>query len=407
MPRLWASLHIPTDFIIAKSETRTAAVEQWLSRAAASSLSVSVCDMEGHWGWFPSPDSNRKLEALVAVLARIVFTDMTRETVQALADIEPPHLRSFTFTGDLSLLPLLKSNLLTGQHLRAISVSSNSDLNFVPNLPIVWHQLTHLVLAQTRHDGESISISKMISLLGRCPQLVSLSVALGKEEALAGSVSSVSLPFLESFIVPFRRVIWSQSHLMYIADCVSMPKLRRFHFPILIENVGSELDSFSLASLASKYPLVQDLAIHLESLHTQALLETFQAFTALTQLVVDARVSVPYDAQGFWASCGTVRFLELLTDEDVCPRLQALEIFGILNLSKFVLDAFLSVRVHATCRLQRLSLAFDEIRMDPIIPRLSPSETRSYALEGLHISISPPPQPQIAYASSPWTGLPP
>ncbi|KAK7001345.1 hypothetical protein R3P38DRAFT_2649398 [Favolaschia claudopus] len=416
MPRLWASLHIHTDFIVAKSETRTAAVEQWLNRAAASSLSLSVC-VGGIWGWGAPPDSDRKTEALVAVLARsssqwqnIMFADMTRETAQALAEIEPPHLRSFRITGDLSNLSHLSSNFLNGQHLRSVSLCSDSDLNLVPNLPIGWQQLTHLVVqsAQITSNDFSITISNMIPLLGRCPQLVSLHVALSTERPPAGRVSPVALPFLESFTLPIRGVVWSQSHLRYIADCVSMPKLRRFHLPI--ENVESELDEFSLASVAARYPLVQDLAIHLDSFHTQALLETFRAFTALTRLVVDARAPSDPAGWGDWDSldsCGTVPFLELLTDQDVCPRLQELEIFDILKLSKHILNAFLSARVHSTCRLKRLSLAFEEFRSNSMIPRLSPSETRFYASQGLHISISSLAQSDASYTPSPWTGLPP
>ncbi|KAK7001350.1 hypothetical protein R3P38DRAFT_2649411 [Favolaschia claudopus] len=423
MPRLWASLHIPTAFIIAKSETRIAAVEQWLIRAAASSLSISVYrDLARVWGWATPPhsDYNVMMGALLKILVRSfpqwqkIVLNIDAKTAEALADIEPPYLRSFTFTGDLSILSLFNSNLLNGQHLRAVSLCSDSDLNPVPNFPVAWHQLTHLKVqssqTQTLYGGRALSLSNMIPLLGRCPQLVSLYVTLdSEEEPLFDHESSVALLFLESFTATLCGAESSYSHLAYIVASVSMPKLRRLHFTV--ETQCSEQDSFALASIGAKHPFVQDLAIHLYTLHARALSETFRAFPALTNIQIRASRRLKDDGWDTHVKpCGTAPLLELLTDNIVCPRLQELEVTGIIYLSKPTLDAFLASRLQmdSARRLRRLSLVFEDVQLnDSEIPYLSLGETQFYASQSLHISFFPVTvsREKRRYAPWPWTGL--
>ncbi|KAK6996954.1 hypothetical protein R3P38DRAFT_3068799 [Favolaschia claudopus] len=423
MPRLWASLHIPIAFISAKSDTRRPAVEQWLTRAAASAMRLSLCNMSASWGTVPLP-SDDEVAALVKSVAKfsprwqnVEFTWMDDVTAQALAGIHAPGLESFKFAGNLIDLSHF-DQVLNSPRLRAVSLSS-SKLALVPTLPIAWHQLTTLVIHCAREGSSSISLADIISLFGRCPQLVSFQVALRVNDPPFDyrSSSLVTLSFLEEFTVVPSYLYFHNWYLACIMDCVSMPKLRRFHLPIL-ENVGSESDNFSLASLGERYPLLEDLAIHLASLNSQALLNVLHSFPALTRLVVNACPLLRGDGDAWnsnWDSSrnssGTARLLETLLDTTVCPHLQELEIMEAKTLNKNILVTFLSARVQveSASQLRSLSISFqtawDESEHSTI-PHLSPAESEYYCSLGLTISFFPHAPPKHPDAPSPWTGLP-
>ncbi|KAK6996957.1 hypothetical protein R3P38DRAFT_1949872 [Favolaschia claudopus] len=423
MPRLWASLHIPTEFIVAKPNIRRPAVEQWLTRAAASALHLSLCDMLTPWQEpMPSTDQVAALFESVAKFSsgwqNLECTWITDVTARALAGIHTPRLESFTFTaGELTYLSHF-GQLLNSPRLRAVSLSS-SELPFVPTLPIAWHQLTTLVV-QCPRDGPSSSISlrDIISLLQKCPQLVSFQVTPTLNDPPFDYQSlSVTMSFLEEFSVVPPHLLSPKWYLACIIHCVSMPKLRRMHFP-LVENVGSESDKFSLASVGEKYPLIEDLAMHSGPPNSPAPLNVLHSFPALTRLVVNAYHIIPEenDAWGsIWESqrnlCGTARLIETLLDTTVCPRLQELEIMEARNLDKHILVTFLSARLQggSACQLRSLSISFQTAWGEPMIPYLSPTESEHYGSLGLTISFFPRilQKPQYARFSSPWLGLPP
>ncbi|KAK7001360.1 hypothetical protein R3P38DRAFT_3368274 [Favolaschia claudopus] len=423
MPRLWASLHIPIAFIYAKSDTRRPALEQWLTRAAASAMRLSLCNMSTPWD--VSSTSDDEVAALVELVAKfsprwqnVEFTWMTSSNAaaRALAGIHTPRLESFTFAGHLSDFSHF-DQVLNSPRLRAVSLSS-SKLALVPTLPIAWHQLTTLVIHSAQEGRSSISLADFISLFGRCPQLVSFQVALRVEDPPFDYRSlSVTMSFLEEFTVVPSYLYFHNWYLACIMHCVSMPKLRRFHFPIL-ESVGSESDNFSLASVGEKYPLLEDLAIHLASLNSQALLNVLHSFPALTRLVANACPLLRGDGDVWnsdWDSqrdsCGTARLLETLLDTTVCPQLRELEIMEAKALNKHTLVTFLSARVQveSASQLRSLSISFQTAWDDSkhsTIPHLSPAEREYYCSLGLTISFFPHTPPKHPDAPSPWTGLP-
>ncbi|KAK7001365.1 hypothetical protein R3P38DRAFT_3284217 [Favolaschia claudopus] len=418
MPRLWASLHIPVDFIMAK-DSRSFAVDQWLNRAAAASMSLSICDTSGGWVWGLPPDSSPASDTLLKSLTRssaswrnIEFMDMNSGTADALAAIEPlKRLESFKITGDSS--HLFQFNLLKGPRLRAVTLLSESDfdLNLAHTLPVAWRQLTHLTIQAARSGDHPLFLRNMILLLEKCPLLVSFHVTLANDESPFeyGSLS-ILMPFLETFVVPplYALPHW---YLSCITHCVSMPRLRHFHVPIA--NLDSQSESFALASAGTKLPLVEDLSIYLGSLGPQGLLESLRAYPSLTKLVADAHMwawaSANWDPGSATNSCGTARLIEILTDTLLCPRLQELQVRNSLNLSQSALDAFLLARVEleVPCRLRLFGIAFQSAWDDAQIPSLTPTEIQFYTAQGLHVSIAPTPRAKFeAYTPSPWIGLP-
>ncbi|KAK6996959.1 hypothetical protein R3P38DRAFT_3068830 [Favolaschia claudopus] len=425
MPRLWASLHIPFNFIL-KNKLRISAVDQWLARAAASSMSVSFRGAEVVWG---APDSeptviylddNGQLAKTIARYSagwqNVELTWMSDRTAEALAGIHAPRLESFKLTGYTHHISHF-DQLLRGSRLQTVALYLDSNLMHALTLPIAWHQLTTLIIhfAQEPYPS-SISLGDMIYLLEWCPRLVLFHVIpmLNEIPFEYGSLS-VHLPSLESFFtVPLHQVLpnW---YLACIIDCVSMPKLRHFHFPI--NSGGSGQDSLSIASIGAKYPLVEDFAIYINSLNAQALLEALRAFPALTKLAVNAHM--PLDDYRtdlgalFWEwdngtdSCGAAQLLEVLSDTTVCSRLQELEVIRTKTLSRLALLTFLSARMQmeSMCRLCRLSISFQTSWGKPVIPPLSPVETKYYASLGLRISFFPQARAGAPDTSSPWTGL--
>ncbi|KAK7001316.1 hypothetical protein R3P38DRAFT_3048482 [Favolaschia claudopus] len=402
MPRLWVSLHVPVDFVLAKN-SRPVAVEQWLQRAAACPISLSVWET-----WRERTDLDSAISALAKRLVaysagwrHIELTNMSVEIAQALAEsVELPQcLESFTVVGNV--LPLSAVKFLDGPSLRSVSLQSEGNLRVVLTLPVAWHQLTHLSLKSFNGREDALSLDDTIVLLGRCSRLVSFCVTLGNTQLPLESSCAV-LPFLVSLRVDGYWHLPSAS-LKYMLDRVAMPQLRLLHAP----TVNSEHEGFSLLSMVGKLLFLEDLTLSLASLTPQSLLETLQGFPTITRLSVIAQVSTwgPQDP-----SCGTSRLLEVLTETSICPQMHRLEIHNSIDLSKTMLDAFLQARVkmESAGRLRRLIITFQ--RADPWthfnIPDLSLTETQAYLAQGLEISLIPMGNPGLSLPGS-RTGLPP
>ncbi|KAK6972090.1 hypothetical protein R3P38DRAFT_3486756 [Favolaschia claudopus] len=159
MPRLWASLHIPVDFILAR-DTRASAVDNWLKRAAACPLSLSVWDNMKRWQWGETLHSEDDMLALAKSLRThslwwhdVVFTDPSPHMAQTLREIDQaPNLASFTLHGSTFLAT--EPKLLNSPSLRTVNLFSHDDLNIVLEIPLVaWQQLTQLDL----QSGSGIS----------------------------------------------------------------------------------------------------------------------------------------------------------------------------------------------------------------------------------------------------------
>ncbi|KAK7001320.1 hypothetical protein R3P38DRAFT_2730993, partial [Favolaschia claudopus] len=389
-PKLWASLHIPLGFILAEG-LRPSVVFEWLNRAAACLLSLSIIDSYG-WGDIPAGvdhDIQEFVQSLVSYSARwhsVDFRNTSSAMAKGLAEISqaPQSLKSFQFFGDISLLSSL--NLLNGPSLRTVELHSDGDLDPALSLPVAWHQLTHLSLTGSITAG--VSIMDLIILLGRCPQLVSIFVSLGGDDltgAATGGSTSTVLPFLDTFHIPQFRLVPSIA-LKYITDCVSMPQLRHLHVPTTPSD--SDPADFSFASIGTNLPVLEDLTLRLSAIPSQSLAETLKSFPALTRLIVDAYSWAP--TNGGTDLCRTTQVMETLLDTSICPRLEELVVLQTVFVSRATLDALIDGRMEAPHRLQRLFIKFQEPppgNRGILISELSATETESYLSRGLDISI--------------------
>ncbi|KAJ6539649.1 hypothetical protein B0H19DRAFT_368283 [Mycena capillaripes] len=291
------------------------AVAQWLQLSAACPISLSVSDWANDWGRDSVLLSETALineTALIKSLAafsdrwsHVEFMQFSSESARKLAVISPP-LESFKFTGDIPVLRQL--DIFKAQSLRTVIIHSQGldGLDEFIDVPLAWNQLTHLTLC-SGHDGR-LSFDNVITLLGRCPRLVSFCATPKEADHRFDSVSElISLPFLEIFNMPGPNLL-SLRAINRLVERVSMPRLRQFH----VAAVPSEgPNSFFLIPLGKLSPGIENLTIDLPSLTTQSLPETLRSFSSLTKLQVFSPDNwgrtldpafQPCDLAQFWSS---------------------------------------------------------------------------------------------------------
>ncbi|KAJ7359294.1 hypothetical protein DFH08DRAFT_769191 [Mycena albidolilacea] len=388
-PRLWASLHVSFDYIVAKSQRRPA-VAEWLRRSAACPISLSLSDLKWDDG---SPDTSVLLKSLIDFGNRwrhVEFIHLSTARASELTRIRAPALESLRFTGNVSLLCDL--DFIKVPTLRTVALESHND-NFkdlVLAMPFVWGQLTHLTLI----CYEGFSLSNAVVLLGRCTHLVSFQVSLKEPDLeMVDTISGpISLPFLTTLIT--TRLSLNPQSLSHLIEHVSMPQLHKFHVASL-----KVPDCSFMVDIGKGSPLLEELGnLHLPSLSAESLLVGLRSFSSLAKLFVSDFDNWDNSPILF----DSVQLLELLTpgpsDTTICSALQELVMCGCSDLKEETLDAFIQKRAEFTRCFRRL-----EFR-NPLNPDIvSKDQIHSYLSQGVNVSIvhdawmEPP---------SPWTGLP-
>ncbi|KAF7334809.1 hypothetical protein MSAN_02367500 [Mycena sanguinolenta] len=408
-PRLWASLHVPFDFVLPK-ESRISAVAQWLQRSAACPISISVRDGPS-WDWESGglPTTARKdfTKSICTVANRwrhAKFDPMLIEMAHELRGIKSSLLESVEFSGNIPTPTDLQ--FLQVPSLRAVTLrlDDSKTLNAVLMMPLMWNRLQHLTITE-------ISFSHVTTLLGLCSQLISIYVTPifdnGSDPAPSGHAES-NLPFLVSFVSlsEFSSHFVAPRSLSDFISHVSMPQLRHFRIPASDCQYGPQ-DSFFLVSLGKKSPLVEDLTIYLSSLTAQSLPATLRAFSSLARLVVFDVNTWAWDKDGF-QSCTVTLLLTVLSDSATCPMLQELVIHDCdsLDYSKSMLDEFIRQRMERAHPLRRLEISF-QWPESLVLDLMSETEIRSYRLQGLDISLRWQNATPWGAANppDPWTGL--
>ncbi|KAF7376763.1 hypothetical protein MSAN_00093600 [Mycena sanguinolenta] len=271
-------------------------------------------------------------------------------------------------------------------------------------IPLMWERLQHLTIT-------GIFFSHFIGLLGRCPQLISIHVTpiIDDVSALApsGHIES-NLPFLASFVIPseFSSRFLAPRSLNHLISYVSMPQLRHFTVPAAPCQYEAQ-NSFFLATLGKKSPLVEDLMIYISSLTAQSLPETLPAFSSLARLVVFDIDTWPWDHDGF-QSCTVTLLLTILSHSSACPMLQELVVHECSSLdSKSTLDRFVRQRMECVPRLRRLDILFGLSWTESQVSSLmSETEIQSCLVQGLDITLRcQNTTPWVANPPDPWIGL--
>ncbi|KAJ6508525.1 hypothetical protein C8R45DRAFT_967719 [Mycena sanguinolenta] len=387
-PRLWASLHVPFEYVL-RNELRRPAVVQWLQRSGACPISLSVTFEDLQWTDEPSTDASSSGSALLTSLAdfsarwrHVKLMQLYSARAHQLAGIRSPALESLKITGNVSGSSLATLDVLRVPTLRDLTVYSWSAEfldDIVLAMPLVWDRLTHLTF-QSNGNYRGFLFQNVLVVLERCTRLVSFQVSL--RESVEFASKPMLLPSLEILVMEGPM----QAHsLSYLIQHVSMPRLRKFRIPPLEGH-----DSFSFASLGTRSPLIECLEIvDLPFFTEQSLIEILQSLPSLHNLVVsdgDSR---------------TTQLLNILTPQRnagtaLCPALQELVINYCGGLEKSTLDAFV---------LGRVELGFQRLEfkhwMDPSM--LSEDHIQSLISQGLKISIDQ--ADSWIKPITPWTGL--
>ncbi|KAF7376743.1 hypothetical protein MSAN_00091600 [Mycena sanguinolenta] len=412
-PRLWASLHVPFDFVL-QNESRISAVAQWLQRSAACPISISVCQDEwNRWaGDAEDVSSSIGMDALTRSLCAVAgrwrhvkFDDISFATAQSLREIESPLLESVEFIGGIPALKTLE--FLRVPSLRTVTLRFQDPEpldGFFLAIPLIWDQLQHLTITSVT----GISISNLIDVLGRCPQLISIHLTPIVDAVLDSFPAESILPFLASFTIPpeFSSRFVAPRSLTHLISYVSMPELRQFNVQAATCQYDAQT-SFFLVNLGRKSPLVADLTIYLPSLTAQSLPESLQQLLFLTRLVVFDSDNWAWDNGGF-QSCAVTLLLTVLSHTSACPMLQELVIHDCISLdSKSTLDGFIRQRMECVHRLRRLDILFGRSWTElQVLNLMSETEIQSYLVQGLEISFRCQNNTPWAFIPpGPWTGL--
>ncbi|KAJ6515545.1 hypothetical protein C8R45DRAFT_854876 [Mycena sanguinolenta] len=409
MPKLWSSLHISFDFILSK-ESRLPAVTRWLQLSAACPISLSInSDRRSPLSNFDyALRRNLLLTSLAKSSPRWRHVGVKGTNAQDIAEFKAPGLESFTFANDYSTFNLKLINFAKTHTLRALSIHAGMiDEVALLASPLAWNRLTHLTIQTSRG---ALSPHNVLVLLGRCTQLVSFHFT-PKNDVPIESADSVSVPYLETFIIPASSFC-SSSALDYLTKHLSMPQLRRFR--VRTEPFARD-GSIFLVSLGTRSPLIEELTLDLESLTSHSLPETLRSLPSPTTLIV-------YDSHNQASKHPLLaQLLACLTPglhRILCPALQELVVSTLVTeseLQKSTLDAFIDGRLEFTSAFRRLNLEIQRTQLHGyrrdvaweswVSALVSEPEIQAYLLRGLNVSVVYKYSHRLDPPSSPWEGL--
>jgi hypothetical protein len=393
-PRLWASLHLPVNFVLNKKEQRMSAVTRWLQLSGACPVSFSVMEDHPAWGmqWdYADPDVIAFIKLLAEFSDRwcsVEFSHVSRAAMLGLAGIHTPMMNSLKITAEVSVLCQLDVFRAPSLHALALHAQGPEQLDeFVLDLPLFWDRLTHLHLDSSgpQSPSQGLSLYSVFVLLGRCPQLASFAFRANAALYRADSISRViSLPFLTSFIL-FEPGILEPSSVGHLMEHLSMPELRHLHVPTVPRRVVPTANF--LVVIGTRSPLIETLVMNLRPFNKRSLLEGLRCFPSLTKLT--AWGSPPVRQLEEEISAHPEDLLALLTPEGttvttVCPQLRDLRILESQKISKDVLVTFVQRRMGSAAAPHSLEVVFNESRNRP---SLLEDEVQYFASRGFNLSL--------------------
>ncbi|KAJ7502551.1 hypothetical protein B0H11DRAFT_1854726 [Mycena galericulata] len=455
-PHLWASLHVPGDFVMAKRELRMPAVAAWLARSGACPISLSLPAEEIPWN--SAGPHRADVTAFVKLLAgfadrwgRVELLQVSDAVARGLADIRTPMLRSIIFKSTrVSIFRNL--GFLRVPSLRAVTFHplGPEQLNdFVLDLPLVWDRLTHLNFGSVGFQTQGIILRNVLLVFGRCPRLVSFQftpLGDGLGEWAESALGPVSVPSLESFVL--NEPWLSPPSLARFLERVSMPNLRQLHIASAACSTAAE--SYFLATLGATTPRLDDLSIALRSFTRNSLLETLRGLPSLTKLTISHTIfavhgemgeadddmeelstykkgstlhtfRIPASGSGSSSSSSELNDPEFvlaaltppptvpaldsdsdsLSTDALCPALQELSIKECGSVVKAVIIPFLHRRVEQDTGFRRLRIVFSYDSPT----ELAGDEMQFFSSRGVDISLVPEYAPVEVPEATPWTGL--
>ncbi|KAJ7646527.1 hypothetical protein FB45DRAFT_820989 [Roridomyces roridus] len=416
-PSLWASIHVPIDFILSHPVERILALRHWLQLSGALPISLALTP-----GTHPfAPQFADVLHDSAARWGNVEFRTLTFEVLSALATVQTPLLESITVIGHGEFLRhharqllLFSAPSLRRLHLHSLGTENLED--FFLDLPFCWNNLAHLSLISSGNPGHpsesGLSPGTVLKLLRQCPLLVSLIFfpANRNDRADTSLSTSISLPFLESFIL-LDPCMWDLQTIGQLLQKLVTPELRQLH----IQTEISSDNHHPLLSAIENIPLLETLFIHRSSFTEPAILQALRTLPDLTKLTVSNNKTwywgqaLDQEALQLW---DPQRLIVLLTPREsgstLCPRLQELAIHCDSMPSTVATESFIRKRAGLGSGFRRLEVRWQEPKDAELFSDEAIQEFRSQGVEvdlifPSQYSISEPNQPMRV---TPWTGLP-
>ncbi|KAJ6484002.1 hypothetical protein C8R45DRAFT_1148164 [Mycena sanguinolenta] len=227
MPRLWNSLHISAAWV-ASSESKHAAIVDWLERSAPLPLALSV-----------TGDDLNILHSLLQFSPRwrvLHLSEILVETLYKLAEVDVPLLTEIKIKVadgfEDTQSDFLSSNLFRTMQNGQIFISGTGLGLLIPK-QFTWDNVTHIDLdSQLRfawaHSEENVHVGTVYRLLKGCPQLVALRSSLSQppdDEGDAWPEEVLAAKSLQSLILHRVDPRVAPHNVMNLVDHLLMPQL--------------------------------------------------------------------------------------------------------------------------------------------------------------------------------------
>ncbi|KAJ7184394.1 hypothetical protein C8R46DRAFT_1063946 [Mycena filopes] len=390
-PPLWASLHIPFQFVLA-DERRMHTLQQWLQRSAACPISLSLIGetyYHVHDRERRPPPSSKSLAAIYKLLTAtagrwrcLELANVTSSALLQLVDVQAPVLEFLKISGDLprivghsdtELLHNPTLALLKGQHLRELHLYSSDATAFKPDVD--WAQLTHLSISRLDKNHFEDEVIIPLEFLKRTPRLISFEFGL-RIATVGLAPASLLLPFLKKLVLPEPC---DSNTLETLLESLEMPNLRHLAVPQDI------LTTTALGTLSKRSPAVEELHCSLQSLATAAAFFNSVLFSSFFPDLTHLELTDTVNAN-FVANITDELFFRLTPKPTLpllFPALQNLVVKDCVPSSLDVLKGFLKQRVELGTPFRRLNISFQT----PVDDESSYEQcVAPYRVNGLEIS---------------------
>ncbi|KAJ6571233.1 hypothetical protein B0H19DRAFT_987847 [Mycena capillaripes] len=421
-PALWASLHLPLEFIFQKN-LKTPVIE-WLERAGRHPLSLSIMEPPNLALWENTAPND--VEAVVGGLIHradrwhaVELSVHSASGLRLFGAVKAAALRAVTLKPSVyDLGDLGKINLLTTPTLRAVTIALEEDFDrIVPPLPLPWEHLTSLTVQSMGHyyyQGLSADITLMI--LKRCPRLIHFEADIINTSILAPAMP-ILLAALQTFIFRSHSSINAMS-VTHLLQQLLMPELRRIRLPRIADTGPLSAVTF-LGHLGVRSSLLEELDVDLAGLAQDSLIENLLLLPYLTKLVVFECGSVQAGFDTSHYNMATVgQLLAALAPEyepesdlvapQLCPLLRELQLKECRALpgAEAELLAFARRRLDLTTSSDPTRFNRLEVEYTDVVSPIEADVLASFAARGLTISkrytLAGP-----SSAATAWTGVDP
>ncbi|KAF8176151.1 hypothetical protein K438DRAFT_80257 [Mycena galopus ATCC 62051] len=369
-PRLWASLHIiapTTDSMLTRINE---AILIWLSRSGVLPLSIALVHP---WG-DADLDSSMLLDTLVRYSSRwgrVRFKHMPISSIESLAVLSPadvPVLKTCIIepaTGPSDAYSSHSLAFLGTTSLRSFT----TNIEGISTFPLPWNRLRHLSLRSGRDALSVISLAKGLEFLGRCPNLETCILGLGR-----ASVPGVEVPPVLQRLEHLRQIsvadyttgmtLNSTTPTTSFFENLDLPSLQT------IEYTAISIQDFPFTPLLTPGNLLQSLCFQVIQMPSESVTKVLRLVPALRELAISYDDSL---GDEFWtALTPTSQNTHVL-----CPELRIVNFTQFETTSDKQLLDFITARtsshfadIHDIALLTKVYVQFDRPMRVDIIPTL-------------------------------------